>query len=114
MLVVVSRTVMKPQGMNHAADDVSRRPGIVAANPLQGTGGRLLHSKVLIREGIGERFDYGGGASDLGTVFKIDPSGELTTLQSFREPDGRTPMAALIEATDGDFYGTTEGIFNFP
>ena len=71
-------------------------------------------SKVLIREGIGERFDYGGGASDLGTVFKIDPSGELTTLQSFREPDGRTPMAALIEATDGDFYGTTEGIFNFP
>ncbi len=36
MLVVVSRIVMKPQGMNHAADDVSRRPGIVAANPLQG------------------------------------------------------------------------------
>ena len=42
-----------------------------------------------------------------GTVFRITPSGELTTLHSFSGPDGSDPIAALIEASDGSFYGTT-------
>jgi len=45
-----------------------------------------------------------------GTVFKITPSGNLTTLYSFCAnincPDGDTP-SALVQATDGNFYGTT-------
>jgi uncharacterized repeat protein (TIGR03803 family) len=42
-----------------------------------------------------------------GTVFKITPSGTLTTLASFGEEGGSVPFAPLIQATDGNFYGTT-------
>jgi uncharacterized repeat protein (TIGR03803 family) len=48
-----------------------------------------------------------------GTVFKITPSGSLTTLYSFCLkphvlcPDGNMPSAALVQGTDGSFYGTT-------
>jgi uncharacterized repeat protein (TIGR03803 family) len=45
----------------------------------------------------------GGGC---GTVFKITPTGSLTTLFSFGQ-EGVTPRAGLIQATDGNFYGTT-------
>jgi uncharacterized repeat protein (TIGR03803 family) len=48
---------------------------------------------------------------DCGTVFKISPTGNLTTFYSFcSQPnctDGETPLAALVQGTDGDFYGTT-------
>ncbi len=54
--------------------------------------------------------NYGGAGSD-GTAFKITPSGTLTTLYKFcKQPncaDGATPAAALVQATDGNFYGTT-------
>jgi len=42
-----------------------------------------------------------------GTVFKITPSGTLTTLASFGEEGGFDPFSSLIQATDGNFYGTT-------
>jgi uncharacterized protein (TIGR03437 family) len=42
-----------------------------------------------------------------GTVFKITPGGTLTTLHSFDKTDGATLTAGLIQATDGNFYGTT-------
>jgi len=41
-----------------------------------------------------------------GTIFKITPGGTLTTLHSFDGADGQTPNW-LIQATDGNFYGTT-------
>ena len=49
----------------------------------------------------------GGGTDDFGTVFKITPSGTLTTLRSFTDADGITPQSTLVQATDGNFYGTT-------
>ena len=49
-----------------------------------------------------------GGASGTGTTFKMDASGNLTTLHSFAYSDGATPFAGLFQATDGNFYGTTE------
>lgn len=49
-----------------------------------------------------------GGADDEGTVFKIAPSGSLTTLYSFDGGDGGNPYGGLVEAIDGNFYGTTE------
>jgi len=42
-----------------------------------------------------------------GTVFKITPTGALTTLHSFDSTDGGIPSAGLVQATDGNFYGTT-------
>ena len=52
-----------------------------------------------------------GGANNRGTVFKITPSGALTTLYSFCNleacADGSQPYAGLVVGTDGNFYGTT-------
>jgi uncharacterized repeat protein (TIGR03803 family) len=42
-----------------------------------------------------------------GTVFQITPAGVLTTLHSFGSSDGGGPSAALVQATDGNLYGTT-------
>ena len=62
----------------------------------------------------------GGGAGDLynasilniGSVFKISPNGVLTSLYSFTGTnDGASPQAALVQGSDGNFYGTTE--FNY-
>jgi uncharacterized repeat protein (TIGR03803 family) len=44
-----------------------------------------------------------------GSVFKITPSGEFTTLHTFAGPEGSLPGGGLIQATDADFYGTTTG-----
>src|SRR5262249_44250586 len=44
-----------------------------------------------------------------GTIFRVDDSGNLTTIHVFEGPDGQGPTGALIEASDGDFYGTTVG-----
>jgi uncharacterized repeat protein (TIGR03803 family) len=53
-----------------------------------------------------------GGAYAGGTVFKISPAGELSTLYSFRGPvdsaDGSAPVGELVQATNGNFYGETE------
>ena len=50
-----------------------------------------------------------GGANNNGTVFKITPSGTVTILHNFAGPptDGNDPTAELIQASDGNFYGTT-------
>jgi len=52
-----------------------------------------------------------GGPSRAGSVFKITPSGLLTTLHLFCSqancPDGQNPQAPLVQAGDGNFYGTT-------
>jgi uncharacterized repeat protein (TIGR03803 family) len=54
---------------------------------------------------------YGGADLNVGTVFKITPDGTLTTLYSFCSQtnctDGFNPFAKLVQATDGNFYGTT-------
>ncbi|HTW66019.1 MAG TPA: choice-of-anchor tandem repeat GloVer-containing protein [Bryobacteraceae bacterium] len=46
-------------------------------------------------------------SSGPGTIFKITPEGTLTTLHNFSGTDGANPRAGLIQATDGNFYGTT-------
>ncbi len=49
----------------------------------------------------------GGGNGGYGTVFKITPGGTLTTLYSFDYAHGFSPFGWLVQATDGNFYGTT-------
>jgi uncharacterized repeat protein (TIGR03803 family) len=57
---------------------------------------------------------YGGGAigcavAGCGTVFKVDPQGNYTTIYSFTGPpaDGLYAVAPLLLAADGSLYGTT-------
>jgi uncharacterized repeat protein (TIGR03803 family) len=51
---------------------------------------------------------YGGSSNNWlrGTVYKITPSGKLTTLYSFDGTDGAFPRAELVQAASGDLYGT--------
>jgi uncharacterized repeat protein (TIGR03803 family) len=49
-----------------------------------------------------------GGTNDSGTVFQISASGVLTNLCSFSGgTNGADPEAGLVEARDGNLYGTT-------
>ena len=100
------------------------------ASPAQGfttllnfTGGNGANPQASLIQGTDGNF-YGTtlsggtsnncGSSGCGTVFKITPSGALTTLQSFHSSDGASPQAGLLQATDGNLYGTTsEGGVDF-
>jgi uncharacterized repeat protein (TIGR03803 family) len=49
-----------------------------------------------------------GGASNLGTVFRVTSSGTETMLRSLRGgSDGRNPRAGLVQDPAGNLYGTT-------
>lgn len=54
----------------------------------------------------------GGGNLQYGTVFKLTPQGVISTLHGFCSKflcsDGSLSYAALLEATDGNLYGTTK------
>jgi uncharacterized repeat protein (TIGR03803 family) len=75
-----------------------------AAGPIESNGGDFYGTTAA--GGVENIASIGGG-----TVFKITPAGTLTTLYRFCSqngcPDGATPQTALVQATDGNFYGTT-------
>ncbi len=48
-----------------------------------------------------------GGSDQCGTIFRMDPSGNVTVLHQFRGDDGAVPLAALIQGSDGNLYGMT-------
>ena len=56
-----------------------------------------------------------GGAQQYGAIFKLTPAGALSVLHSFTNgADGATPIAGLIQATDGNLYGASfQGVSSF-
>jgi uncharacterized repeat protein (TIGR03803 family) len=51
-----------------------------------------------------------GGLGQRGTVFKLTPSGALTTLHAFGNlaiQDGIYPSGGVVQSSDGNLYGTT-------
>ena len=82
-----------------------------------GPGGLNPKPGTLIEGSDGNFYGLtGGGANDSGTVFKLTPSGRLTTLYSFCSEmnpesvtdclDGAHPVD-IIEGSDGNLYGVT-------
>ena len=56
----------------------------------------------------GGSLECGGGGDGCGTVFRMTPSGTVTTLHAFsRIPDGAFPQGSVHIASTGDLYGTT-------
>jgi uncharacterized repeat protein (TIGR03803 family) len=81
-----------------------------------GTVAGLLQSPVIQAANgnlYGTSPDGGAGLCNYGcgTVFELTPTGKFTRLYSFCTqedcPDGAYPFAALIQATDGQLYGST-------
>jgi uncharacterized repeat protein (TIGR03803 family) len=50
----------------------------------------------------------GGTGGGYGTIFRITSTGVLTSLHSFDWNDGAYPASPLIQAQDGNFWGTTQ------
>lgn len=76
--------------------------GSVAAALIQATDGNFYGTQVS------------GGPHNDGSVFRLTPSGVLTTIYTFCTVfvggaclDGIEPYGSLIQATDGNLYGTT-------
>ncbi|MDQ6808260.1 MAG: hypothetical protein M3Z64_02365 [Verrucomicrobiota bacterium] len=88
--------------------------GLSVLASFSGPNGAQPHAELI--QGTDGNF-YGttarGGSSpdsyNSGTVFRLTPAGQLTTLVNFNGTNGNTPQAALLQARDGNFYGTTSG-----
>jgi uncharacterized repeat protein (TIGR03803 family) len=75
-----------------------------------GTNGSRPNSGPLI---CGDDYLYGttshgGSAADAGTIFKMDRTGNLTTLFVFNGTNGANPIGGLVRTSDGSFYGATD------
>jgi uncharacterized repeat protein (TIGR03803 family) len=69
-----------------------------AVSVIQGTDGNLYGAA-------------GGGANDLGQIFRMTPGGQLTTIYSFCSEancaDGEIPLSSPILGSDGNLYGVS-------
>jgi uncharacterized repeat protein (TIGR03803 family) len=85
-----------PQGQLRVLHNFSGADG---ANPVAG----------LIQGNDGDFYDGtdAGGDSGHGVLFKMSPSGTYTVLHQFTNgSDGGEPVGGLVQATDGNIYGT--------
>jgi uncharacterized repeat protein (TIGR03803 family) len=72
-----------------------------------GTGGLPSAGLMQATDGNFYGTTTDGGANDCGTVFKMTPEGELTTVYNFDCESAGTPESTLVEGLDGDLYGNT-------
>jgi uncharacterized repeat protein (TIGR03803 family) len=79
----------------------------------KGCGDGAFPSDGVIQAGNGNFYGvtYRGGALDAGIIYELTPAGKLTTMHSFCSQtnctDGELPIGGLIQASNGNFYGTT-------
>jgi uncharacterized repeat protein (TIGR03803 family) len=91
----------KPASVYSFCAQANCNDGISPSGVVEGTDGNFYGTTSL------------GGTTDMGTVFRITPSGKLTTIYTFCSqggacPDGSSPGGGLVQASDGNFYGITE------
>ena len=86
---------MTPQGVITNLDYFTNLQGSDLNTPVQAPDGNFYGTA------------YAGGANSCGTIFKVSPTGAITTLNTLSCDDGFA--SPLIRATDGNFYGTSTG-----
>jgi len=65
---------------------------------------------ILAEDGNFYGTTFGGGGNSSGTVYQMTDSGTVTILHAFSgAADGGQPSAGLVQGSDGNFYGTTQG-----
>jgi uncharacterized repeat protein (TIGR03803 family) len=71
-----------------------------------------LPAGALLQAANGTAYGTTAGKGNGGTIFQITPSGTFTTLHVFCTaancPDGKSPAGRLVQAADGNLYGTTQ------
>lgn len=72
-------------------------------------GARPLAPLIRATDGNFYGTTFEGGPADLGTVFRLTPTGTFEVLHTFTGADGANPTAALLQAADGYLYGVTQG-----
>jgi uncharacterized repeat protein (TIGR03803 family) len=94
---------MTPDGIVTVLHAFMGRDGASPSGLIQATDGNFYGTTA-----------YGGvircpqGSQGCGTVFQVTPDGTVTIVHAFTGgADGQGPAGAVIEATDGNFYGTT-------
>jgi len=97
---------------------ISSTGALVTLHTFNGNDGNTPSALILATDGNLYGTTLMGGANCsrgpglCGTVFRITPSGTLTTLYTFCAQanctDGFFPAAALVQGNDGNLYGTTE------
>lgn len=82
--------------------------GFPTAPVVQGTDGNFYGTTAF-----GGTQSNNSCAQNCGTVYKITPAGSLTPLHEFCSQadcaDGLDPEVGLVQGTDGNFYGATQG-----
>jgi uncharacterized repeat protein (TIGR03803 family) len=89
--------------------------GLTVLHKFDFTDGWDAQNALMVQATDGDLYGEtaGGGivssmcTNGCGTVFKITPGGEFTSLHSFKGTDGGGPYGGLVQGSDGDFYGIT-------
>ena len=92
------------QAVIHAFTVNLTDPGWPSGSLLQGSDGGLYGTTAWAGD---ENCPVSIDLPGCGTIFKSDPSGNLTITHSFSGFDGADPNAPLIQGSDGNFYGTS-------
>src|SRR6204780_818328 len=90
---------------------ISSKGAITSLYPLAQSDGTTCSGLPLGTDGNFYGTCKNGGTNDYGTLFKVTSAGVLTVLHNFAAQgstsDGCIPYAPPIQASNGDFYGTT-------
>ena len=88
---------------------ISTKGKLTVIHSFVGTDGSApVAAMIQATDGLFYGTTFQGGTSNNGVVFKMAAGGKYTLFHNFAEPtDGSYSYTAMVQATDGNFYGTT-------
>jgi uncharacterized repeat protein (TIGR03803 family) len=90
---------MTPKGVLRTLHEFDRGHGFYPTALMQATDGNFYGTTL--------GGDTGPCNGQCGVIFKMTAAGKFTVLHNFTNADGNHPYGPMIQASDGNFYGTT-------